>query len=108
MFSTFHAQAFVPTRASRFYVGAWGPTDKNRLWNGYPDDWEGGTPGDGNSYSSTLHISEINITPLDEPRDMCYPSTADMPDGCTPNFQQRWDTCHLWERFDLPPPSSHA
>ena len=64
--------AFAPTRGSRLYIAHWGPTSKNPLWNGTPDNWQGGTAGDGKQYNMTSYISEVNIIPFNEPNDiMC-------------------------------------
>ena len=67
--------AFVPTRGSRFFIAHWYPSgQKNAIWNGRPNDWGGGVPGDGQMYSKTTKISEVRITPFDEPNDS-WPST---------------------------------
>lgn len=78
---------------------------QNKLWNGWPDDWSGGFPGDGKVYSQTTLISEVNITPFNEPGDVMYPSITDLPDGCaTPYFQKYSDVCHpSWVAFQVNP-----
>ncbi len=53
------------------WVGGWSrrfdASAANKLWNGFPDDWGGGQPGDGKAYTQTTLISEIRITPFNEP-----------------------------------------
>lgn len=100
--------AFAPTRGSRFTIAHWGPLDKNALWNGRPDVWQGGKPGDGQSYNVTTLISEINVTPFNEPGDLMYPATNDLPDGCQPNYHTKWpsspDVCHpVWTPVSIAP-----
>lgn len=63
---------------------------QNPLWNGYPNDWGGGSPGDSKSYNSTTYISSVKVTPFNEPADLMYPQTSDLPDGCTPNYHQKY------------------
>jgi len=50
---------FSPTRGSRLYVAHWGPDSKNPLWNGAPNDWGGGTAGDGKIYNMTSYVSNV-------------------------------------------------
>ena len=98
--------AFVPTRGSRFFIAHWYPSgQKNAIWNGRPNDWDGGVPGDGQTYSKTTKISEVRITPFDEPNDIMAVNTADMPTGCNPSYQQKYDgVCHPhWEAVDIKP-----
>lgn len=51
-------------------------------WNGYPNTWGGGHPGDGKVYTQTTYISSVSITPFNEPNDIAYPMTIDQPNGC--------------------------
>lgn len=96
---------FAPTRGSRFYIAHWADTSKNRLWNGHPDNWSGGTPGDGQTYNMTAYVSEVRITPFNEVRDIMYPDILDQPDGCIPPYFQRYPVCHpLWAPAKIPPP----
>jgi hypothetical protein len=39
-------------------------------WNGTPDDWNGGVPGDGRVYQKSVYISSVSITPFNEPNDI--------------------------------------
>lgn len=87
----------------------WGPLDKNALWNGRPNFWGGGKPGDGTSYNSTVYVSEVNITPFNEAGDLMYQDTQDKPDGCAPNYHKKYDSspdiCHApWDRQAIPSP----
>ena len=59
-----------------------------RRWNGNPDSWGGGYPGDGKSYSQTAYISSVKITPFNEPNDIMSPTPIDQPDGCEPYYTQ--------------------
>ena len=97
----------VPTRGSRFVFGSWGPekgsvtssTDKfNNEWVNFPDFWGNGVPGDGKSYLSHVYVSEVKITPHNEPNDIMYPATLDRKDGCEKIHGQEKDSCHQhWE-----------
>jgi hypothetical protein len=51
-------------------------------WNGSPDNWQGGHPGDGKVYHKTAYISSVSITPFNEPNDIMAPTPVDQPDGC--------------------------
>ena len=97
--------AFAPTRGSRFYIAQWYPGGKNAVWNGRPDDWGGGSAGDGQEYNMTTFISSVRITPFDEPNDIMEVSTTDQPDGCEPSYQSKYpNACHTkWEKQDIPP-----
>ena len=53
-------------------------------WNGYPNNWGGGHPGDGKIYSQTALVSEVKITPFNDPNDIMYMSIDDQPTGCEP------------------------
>ena len=57
-------------------------------WNGYPDNWGGGTPGDGKVYTQSVYIDSVSITPYNEPNDLMYPASIDQPDGCIPYYTQ--------------------
>lgn len=101
---------FSPTRGGRLTIAHWGPLDKNALWNGRPNNWQGGVPGDGKEYNSTVYISEINVTPFNEDNDVMYPNMKDLPDGCTPTYHSRYpsspDVCHpVWTAAKIPPPT---
>ena len=109
---------FVPTRGSRFVLSHWAPeqtaasdpTDTvNPKWANFPDDW-GGKPGDGLYYLSHTYVSEVRISPHNEPNDIMYPDTFDRPDGCDVLEGQDKNGCHPhWKRpaWDVfPPPSS--
>ena len=58
-------------------------------WNGTPDFWDGGRPGDGNIYRKTVYISSVRVTPFNEPNDVMYPDPFDQPDGCETYFTER-------------------
>ncbi len=58
-------------------------------WNGYPNNWGGGHPGDGKVYTATTYISSVSIAPFNEPNDIAYPMTIDQPDGCEIYVGQR-------------------
>lgn len=93
--------AFVPTRGSRLFLAHWAPHNKNHLWNGIPNNWGGGFAGDNKTHNVTTMISEVKITPFNEPRDIMYPQTNDLPDGCIPDYTQKYpsspDVCHsVW------------
>jgi hypothetical protein len=99
--------AFVPSRGSRFFISHWYPSgQKNAIWNGRPNHWGGGTPGDGKVYNMTTYVSEIRITPFDEPNDIMEVSSADQPDGCQTFYQQKYpNDCHPhWEAQEIPSP----
>lgn len=51
-------------------------------WNGYSDNWGGGKPGDGKTYTQTATVDYVSITPFNEPNDIMYPTPLDQPDGC--------------------------
>eukprot|EP00949_MAST-11_sp_MAST-11-sp1_P000122 g122.t1 len=108
---------FVPTRGSRFVISHWAPEQTaasdpgdsvNPKWANFPDNW-GGEPGDGLFYLSHTYISEIKITPHNEPNDIMYPDTYDRPDGCTVMWGQEQNGCHPhwnkpeWELMQGPP-----
>lgn len=89
--------AFVPTRASRFALALWGAA-----WNGDPNDWHGGHPGDGKSYSQTAKVSAVRITPFNEPNDLIYMSVDDQPRGCVvPIIGNK--VCHEFTNKTIPP-----
>ena len=97
----------VPTRGSRFVFGSWGPEKGaatsasgkfNNEWTNFPDFWGNGKPGDGKSYLSHVYVSEVKITPHNEPNDIMYPATLDRKDGCDKIFGQEKRSCHQhWE-----------
>jgi hypothetical protein len=97
----------VPTRGSRFVFGSWGPNKGdatstagkfNNEWTNFPDFWGNGVPGDGKSYLSHVYVSEVKITPHNEPNDIMYPATLDRKDGCEKIFGQEKNSCHQhWE-----------
>jgi len=65
------------------------------------NDWGGGRAGDNKTYNMTSYVSEVRITPFNEPRDIMYPSTNDQPDGCVPDYQEPYASspavCHpIW------------
>ena len=62
-------------------------------------------PGDGQMYSKTTKISEVRITPFDEPNDIMAVNTADMPSGCIPSYQQKYENiCHPhWQAETIKP-----
>lgn len=101
--------AFVPSRGSRLSLSLWGagcvyrggcvcsrssgalvlvgslltaPGDTARRWNGWPNNWGGGKPGDGKSYTQTAYVSSVKITPFNEPNDIMYMALDDQPSGC--------------------------
>ena len=104
---------YVPTRASRLLISNWpsqAEDDGGKQmpnWSNWPDNWGGGRPGDGVFYTSHTYISEIKITPYNEPNDIMYPMTFDMPDGCNEQYISK-DTCHRhWEDFPgIPAPKA--
>lgn len=49
--------------------------------HGTAQDW-GGLPGDGVFYVSHSYLSEVKVTPHNEPNDVMYPMTWDLPSGC--------------------------
>ena len=68
---------------------------------GRADDWNGGFAGDNKTANVTTYVSEVRITPFNEPRDLMYPSIQDQPDGCTPNYLSPYKSspgvCHpVW------------
>jgi hypothetical protein len=77
--------AFVPTRAGRLWMAL---LPAGSGWNGYPDNWGGGVPGDGKSYTETVLVDFVSITPFNEPNDLAYPSSIDQPDGCDVYYTQ--------------------
>jgi len=90
--------AFVPTRGSRFNIAFWGAS-----WNGEPNGWGGGAPGDGKSYAAPpALVSHIRITPFNEPNDIMAMSTLDQPDGCPASALGM--PCHKWTRVAMPAP----
>eukprot|EP00946_MAST-07B_sp_MAST-7B-sp1_P001516 g1516.t1 len=99
--------AMVPTRGSRLVIGAWAPNkasptgwndEFNAEWTNFPDHWGDGEPGDGLSYLSHVYVSEVKITPHNEPNDVMYPATYDRPDGCQVIHGQEKNGCHThWE-----------
>ena len=97
-----------PTRASRFYIAHWfSGNNKNKLWNGQPDDWNGGSAGDGKKQSMTTLIKSVTITPFNEANDIVAASLSDMPDGCTSPYYSKYPSspavCHpFWERYAIP------
>ena len=97
-----------PTRASRFYIAHWfSGNNKNKLWNGQPDDWNGGSAGDGKKQSMTTLIKSVTITPFNEANDIVAASLSDMPDGCTSPYYSKYPSspavCHpFWERYPIP------
>lgn len=90
--------AFVPTRGSRLSIALWGAG-----WNGYPNNWGGGHPGDGKIYSQTALVSEVKITPFNDPNDIMYMSIDDQPTGCEPPVIHQGSKCHTWTSFTVPP-----
>ena len=102
--------AMVPTRGSRLVIGAWAPNkasptgwndEFNAEWTNFPDHWGDGEPGDGLSYLSHVYVSEVKITPHNEPNDIMYPATYDRPDGCQVIHGQEQNGCHThWETND--------
>lgn len=99
--------AMVPTRGSRLVIGAWAPNkasptgwadEFNAEWTNFPDHWGDGEPGDKLSYLSHVYVSEVKITPHNEPNDVMYPATYDRPDGCDIIYGQEQNGCHThWE-----------
>ena len=56
---------------------------------------------------------QVNITPFNEDNDIMYPNLVDQPDGCTPNFMEKYasspSTCHpTWTAYDIAPPADLA
>lgn len=94
---------FVPTRASRLTFGMWANSE-NIAWNNWPDDWSG-VPGDGFFYLTHAYVSEVKISPHNEPNDIIVPATYDQPDNCIKYYLSP-DTCHrLWQDTDPWPPA---
>ena len=91
---------FVPTRASRLWIALW-----EGSWNGDMNDWGGGSPGDGKSYSQEVLISHVTVTPFNEANDIVYPSFIDQPEGCTPSkYAPTWWGCNPARNLSLAPP----
>jgi hypothetical protein len=63
-------------------------------WNGTPDDWNGGVPGDGRVYQKVVYISSVSITPFNEPNDVMYVRTANLFPCDYPALDR--DACHVW------------
>ena len=67
-------------------------------WNGTPDNWNGGHPGDGKVYHKTAYVSDVRVTPFNEPNDIMAPTPIDQPDGCDVYYTQSTTTgvSQLW------------
>merc|ERR1712138_178176 len=77
---------FVPTRSSRLVIALRPSSTQKSIpdgytWNNWPDYWghqedgvSTGAPGDSRMYLQHAFVSEIKITPFNEPNDVTYPS----------------------------------
>ncbi len=74
-------------------------------WNGTPDDWNGGVPGDGRVYQKVVYISSVSITPFNEPNDIMYVHTANLFPCDYPALD--WDACHVWLLTHVQVPDPH-
>jgi hypothetical protein len=64
-------------------------------WNGTPDKWDGGSPGDGKTYTKTAYVKSVKVTPFNEPNDIMVPAALDQPDGCDVYYTQS-ASCAVW------------